>query len=112
MSGLMDPSGDQLTELARIVGERHALAGGEIARYLVEPRGLVRGGAAMVLCPDSTETVAAIIRFCAKHRIGVIPYGGGTGVVGGQVSPDRPLPVVLSVERMRQIRAVAPEEDA
>ncbi|HLS18359.1 MAG TPA: FAD-binding protein, partial [Paracoccaceae bacterium] len=93
MSDLTDPSGDQLAELARIVGERHALAGGEIARYLVEPRGLVRGGAAMVLCPDSTETVAAIIRFCAKHRIGVIPYGGGTGVVGGQVSPDRPLPV-------------------
>lgn len=112
MSDLMDPSGDQLTELARIVGERHALSGSDITRYLAEPRGLVRGGAAVVLCPDSTETIAEIIRFCAKHRIGVIPYGGGTGVVGGQVSPDGPLPVVLSLERMRKIRAVVPEENA
>src|SRR5690625_2215077 len=112
MSDLVDPSGDQLAELARIAGERHAFAGGDIARYLVEPRGLVRGSAAMVLCPDSTETVAAIIRFCSNQRIGVIPYGGGTGVVGGQVSSDRPLPVVLSLERMRQIRAVLPEENA
>ena len=27
-------------------------------------------------------------------RVGVIPYGGGTGLVGGQVAPEGPLPLI------------------
>lgn len=70
----------------------------------------------MVLCPDSTEIIAGIIGFCAKHRIGVVPFGGGTGVVGGQVggqgAPDGVRPIVLSLERMSRIRRVMPDENA
>ena len=35
--------------------------------------------------PDSVEGVAAIVRWCAQHRVAVVPQGGNTGLVGGQV---------------------------
>ncbi|HSF96021.1 MAG TPA: FAD-binding oxidoreductase [Thermohalobaculum sp.] len=80
--------------------------------YLTESRGLLRGRAAAVLKPSDTGQVAAILRYCNAHRIGVIPYGGGTGLVGGQVCPDGPRPIVLSLERMDRIRAVLPDDGA
>jgi FAD/FMN-containing dehydrogenase len=43
--------------------------------------------------------------------VGIVPYGGGTGLVGGQVSPDGPEPLILSMERMAAIRGVWPEEN-
>lgn len=72
-------------------------------RYLEEPRGMFTGRG-QVMAPRNTEAVAAVIRACAKARIGVVPYGGGTGLVGGQVKPDGPAPLVLSLERMSRIR--------
>lgn len=33
--------------------------------------------------PDGEDTVAAILRYCSEHRIAVVPFGGGTSVVGG-----------------------------
>ncbi len=33
--------------------------------------------------PDGEDTVAAILRYCSERRIAVIPFGGGTSVVGG-----------------------------
>ena len=41
---------------------------------------------------------------CAEARVGIVPYSGGTGLVGGQVFGDGPLPVILSFERMARIR--------
>jgi len=80
--------------------------------YLVEPRGLYRGHAAAVLRPATTDQVATVVGFCNTHRIGVLPYGGGTGLVGAQVAPDGPTPVVLSLERMNRVREIMPEDGA
>src|SRR4029079_12584990 len=41
-----------------------------------------------VLLPGDEEDVAAILRYCAEHSIAVVPFGGGTTVVGG-VDPER-----------------------
>jgi alkyldihydroxyacetonephosphate synthase len=41
-----------------------------------------------VVLPDSAEKVAAVLAACAEHRVAVIPFGGGTSVVGG-VEPVR-----------------------
>ena len=54
-------------------------------RYLEEPRGRFAGRAAAVLRPASTEAVAAAVAICAAARVGIVPYSGGTGLVGGQV---------------------------
>ncbi|WP_156425077.1 FAD-binding oxidoreductase [Mycobacterium sp. GA-1285] len=36
-----------------------------------------------VLLPGTEDEIAAILRFCGEHRIAVVPFGGGTSVVGG-----------------------------
>ena len=33
--------------------------------------------------PGSEDEVAAILDFCSTHRVAVVPFGGGTSVVGG-----------------------------
>lgn len=81
------------------------------AGHLQEPRGRYAGTAGLVARPRSTDEVAALIRAAADARVPVIPYGGGTGLVGGQLAPDGPLPLILSLERMNAVRAVYAEEN-
>jgi len=73
------------------------------ARYLEEPRGRYTGRAAAVVRPGSTEDVATVVRLCAEARVGIVPYAGGTGLVGGQTHAAEPPPVLLSVERLNTI---------
>jgi FAD/FMN-containing dehydrogenase len=79
--------------------------------YLEEPRGRWKGQAGVLVAPGSTEEVATLVRACAEACVPVVPYGGGTGLVGGQLSPEGPVPVLLSLERMRAVRGVWPEEN-
>ena len=81
------------------------------ARYLEEPRGLYRGAGAFVALPRDAAEVAVVVRAAAAARVGVVPYGGGTGLVGGQVKGDGPVPLILSLERMTAVRAVYPDEN-
>ncbi len=81
-------------------------------RYLEEPRGRWAGISRHVALPRSAEEVASILRACSKAGVGVVPYGGGTGLVGGQIAPDTmPEPLILSLERMNAIRGVYAEEN-
>ncbi|WP_298492165.1 FAD-binding oxidoreductase [uncultured Maritimibacter sp.] len=73
-------------------------------RYLEEPRGRFFGQDGLLLAPRTTQEVATIIRACNRARVGVVPYGGGTGLVGGQVMPGGAAPVILSLERMTALR--------
>ena len=36
-----------------------------------------------VLLPGSDDDVAAVLQYCSTHGIAVVPFGGGTSVVGG-----------------------------
>ena len=80
-------------------------------RYLEEPRGKWRGQAAAVACPATTTEVAAIVRACAAARVGLVPWGGGTGLVGAQVMGAGPAPLLVSLERMAGIRATYASEN-
>lgn len=80
--------------------------------YLDEPRGRWHGVAGVVAAPRSTDEVAAVVRACAEARVAIVPRGGGTGLVGGAVLPAGPAPLILSLERMRAVRAVHPAENA
>ena len=80
-------------------------------RYLEEPRGRYAGQGGVLALPRSTEEVATLIRAAHAARVPVVPYGGGTGLVGGQISSDGLAPLILSLERMNRIRAVLPEEN-
>lgn len=75
-------------------------------RYLEEPRGLYFGQDAILAVPRDTGEVATLIREAGVAGVGVIPYGGGTGLVGGQVAPEGPAPLIISMERMNKVREV------
>ncbi|WP_264212752.1 FAD-binding oxidoreductase [Leisingera thetidis] len=80
-------------------------------RYLEEPRGRFHGQAGVLALPQNVEQVSILIREANAALVPVVPYGGGTGLVGGQVMPDGPAPLVLSLERMAAIRSVYPQEN-
>ncbi|GGF44533.1 FAD/FMN-containing dehydrogenase [Mameliella alba] len=82
------------------------------ARHREEPRGRWTSTAEWIALPRSTEEVSTIVRTCAETGVGIIPLGGGTGLVGGQLKPDGPAPLIVSLERMSAIRSVHPEENA
>jgi len=80
-------------------------------RYFEEPRGRYSGQAGVLALPRSVDQVATLVKHAAAARVGVVPYGGGTGLVGGQMLPDGPPPLVISLERMTAVRAVYPDEN-
>ncbi len=82
----------------------------DAAPYLTEPRGRWQGRG-IVVAPGSTEEVATLVAACHEARVGIVPYSGGTGLVGGQIMPDGQVPVVLSLERMNRIRESYPLEN-
>jgi FAD/FMN-containing dehydrogenase len=81
------------------------------ARHISEPRGRLTGQGAAVALPRDANEVAAIVRACGAAQVGIVPWGGGTGLVGGQVMTEGPVPLILSLERMNRIRAIYPTEN-
>ncbi|CCG02608.1 FAD-binding oxidoreductase [Blastococcus saxobsidens] len=76
--------------------------------YLSDWRNAYSGTAAAVVRPVSTDEVAAIVRACRKEGVAVVPQGGNTGLCGGAVPDTSGRQVVLSLDRMRRLRAVDP----
>jgi FAD/FMN-containing dehydrogenase len=101
-----------LDRFARIVGDRHALrADADMAPYVHERRGLHPGRAALVLRPGSADEVAEILALATATGTPVVPQGGNTGLVGGQVPDASGRALVLSLARMDRIRALDPASD-
>ena len=96
-----------LGRFAEIVGEAHALTRAEDqAGYLREWRDRYVGKALAVLRPGSTEEVSRILALANEHGIGVVPQGGNTGLVGGQIPSMRGDEIVLSLSRLKKVRSV------
>ena len=77
----------------------------DVAKYLVDFRGLYRGATPMVACPRDTRQVAAVLAICNDARVGVVPHGGNTSYCGGATPSARGDQVVLSLHRMNRIRS-------
>ena len=88
-------------------------------RAIVGASGLLRGsdlvgldpgwapdnfGAGIIVSPASTEEVARVVQHCAARRIGIVPHGGKTGLVGGGIS--HPGEIVLSLARLTTIDTI------
>lgn len=58
--------------------------------------------------PGSTAAAAALVRWCVENGVAVVPQGGLTGLVGGNVS--RAGEVILSSARLNRILAIRPDE--
>lgn len=98
-----------LDHLRSIVGPQGYLdRPDDVAPYVVDHRKLYHGATPMVLRPDSTAQVSAILRACHEARVGVVPVGGNTGYCGGATPSADGSQIVLSLARMRRVRAVDP----
>jgi len=101
------PSPDLLAQFAKIVGEKYAVTDpAEAKPYLIEERGLYHGHSPMVLRPASVDEVAAIVKLANATHTAIVPQGGNTGLVGGQIPHEGE--IVLSLRRLDRIREVDP----
>ncbi|WP_344441846.1 FAD-binding oxidoreductase [Kitasatospora nipponensis] len=76
------------------------------AGFVRDERGLLPSHPAAVLRPRSTEQVATAVALCARHGVPVVPFAGGTGLVGGAVPLGEASQLVLSVRALDRIRSV------
>jgi len=74
-----------------------------LAPKLVEWRGRWTGTTPLLALPRSTAEVAAVVGICAESGTAIIPQGGNTGLVSGQIPQGE---ILLSTERMRAIRDI------
>jgi D-lactate dehydrogenase (cytochrome) len=96
---------DLLARFVTLVGEKYAVTDpAEQEPYLVEGRNLYRGTSPAVLRPGSVAEVAAILRLASETGTPVVPQGGNTGLVGGQIPQGGE--IVLSLTRLDRIREV------
>lgn len=58
--------------------------------------------------PGSSEAAAVFVRWCAENNVAIVPQGGLTGLVGGNVSHAGE--VILSSSRLNRILAVHADE--
>ncbi|KEG19910.1 FAD-binding oxidoreductase [Bartonella bacilliformis] len=88
-----------------IVGPMHAVTDqAVIAPHLIEDRGLFHGKTPLLLRPSSTKEVSSIMHLASQTRTPIVPQGGNTGLVGAQQPDDSGCSVILSMERLNQIR--------
>lgn len=65
-------------------------------------------GGAVRVAPASVDEVAALVRLCAGARVGMVPEGGQTGLVGGtEAAPGQ---VVLSLGRLNRLLRLDADE--
>ncbi|TDP38464.1 FAD-binding oxidoreductase [Nocardia ignorata] len=63
-----------------------------------------------IVAPADHDAVLAVLRYCSAHGIAVVPFGGGTSVVGG-VDPVRgrfPTVIALDLRRLDTLTDVDP----
>ena len=79
-------------DLAAIVGpqylrtadtDRLLYAGGKSTPDLLRRKAIHQDAPDAVILPGHEDEVTAILEFCSRERIAVVPFGGGTSVVGG-----------------------------
>jgi alkyldihydroxyacetonephosphate synthase len=109
-----------LADLAAVAGAEHVLTD-DLSRRL-RTRGkstpdLLRARAGdlsdapdAVVRPGDHDEVQGVLEVAARHRVAVVPFGGGTSVVGGLVARREGYAGVISLDlvRMKRLLAVDP----
>ncbi|HEX6604909.1 MAG TPA: FAD-binding oxidoreductase, partial [Sphingomicrobium sp.] len=106
----MDPQSQLADEVERRFGPKAVVRDpAELEPWLTDWRGRVRGKAAAMLAPASTEEVAGIVRLAGEHRVPLVPQGGNTGMAAGATPPADGSALLLSLRRMNRIRSIGAE---
>ncbi|MFK8036128.1 MAG: FAD-binding oxidoreductase [Hyphomicrobiales bacterium] len=82
----------------------------EASKYTSDPRDRFVGKCVPVLLPRSTQQASQLVKACFDSGVRIVPYGGGTGVVAGQLVFDAEDTIILSLEKMNVIRSISKED--
>ncbi len=104
--------GTLIDAIAKAVGSKGLVTDpSEMAPHLEELRGLYRGAALALVKPASTADVAEVIRLAAAAKMPIVPQGGNTGLVGGQVPPEHGRALLVNLSRMNRVRSLDPVDN-
>ena len=120
---LSDPLAPALVEaLQGIVSPDHVLT--DHAHRLARTRGKstpdllrMRSGDGLdspdaVVRPGDATQVQAVVQWCAQHNVAVVPFGGGTSVVGGLAARREGYAGVISLDLVRIDRLLSVDEES
>jgi len=101
-----------LENLRRICGDANVLTHDDpqtdLSAWERDWRKRSHGRALAVVRPANVQEVAAVVKACANTFTSIVPQGGNTGLVVGSVPDESGQQVVLSLQRMNNIRALDP----
>lgn len=105
---------EQLTSLRQIVAEtktdprsRILHAYGKSYRDLIRlRRGDIAHPPDAVVYPSTEDQVARVVHFCAANDIALIPFGGGTSVVGGVEARNERISISLDLARLNRVVSI------
>jgi FAD/FMN-containing dehydrogenase len=75
-----------------------------IAPHLKEWREIYNGNTPIMLTPRTTDEVIKCVNACRQNAFKIVPQGGNTGLVGGQIPMGE---VLISLTKMNRIREVS-----
>ncbi|KWX21024.1 flavoprotein [Mycolicibacterium wolinskyi] len=79
LAAIVGPAHCRVDDLSRLLH-----AGGKSTLDLLRRKDSgVQDAPDAVILPGGEDEVAELLRYCTEHRIAVVPFGGGTSVVGG-----------------------------
>jgi FAD/FMN-containing dehydrogenase len=76
------------------------------AIFLVDCRGEFLGVTPLIAMPKSVAEVQTVVKYCATHKIEIVPQGGNTGLVGASIPNDTGDQILLSMGRMNKVLSV------
>lgn len=98
-----------LDEAAALLGPRGLTRDADLLTpWLTDWRGRFTGAALALASPASTAEVAALVRLCRTHGVGIVPQGGNSGMSGGATPDGSGTAILFSLRRMNAIRAIDP----
>ena len=77
-----------------------------IAPWLVDWRRRYHGHADLMIEPADTAQVQAVVRAAATYGVPLVPQGGNSSMVGGATPPADGSAAILSLRRMKRMRAL------
>ncbi len=103
----MPITADILDQFAAVLGPKGFTRDSEtMAPWLSDWRGIYHGNAAAMLSPQNTAEVSALVKIAAQHRVGLVPQGGNTSMVGGATPSADGQSLIVSLRRMNQIHVL------
>ncbi|MDH3619775.1 MAG: FAD-binding oxidoreductase [Gammaproteobacteria bacterium] len=80
----------------------------ELEPYLTEWRGEYKGQALVMVSPQSSAEVSAVVKACGEAGVAIVPQGGNTSMCAGAIPDASGDQVILSLRRMNRVRSVDP----